>query len=647
VKPSDLALVRTPGPVSLSPDGRQAVVSVSRIDLEEDTYRAGLWLLDTSGETPPRKLTEGRHRDVAPAWSPDGRFIAFVRAEIPDGKPRILVLPVDGGEPRAVTTDEHHPIGAGAPRWSPDSTRLAYTARVPEQGRYGTDEKLSPDKEAPRRITTLRYRLDGVGFTIDRRSHVFVLDPHADEPAPAQVTDGDVDDDDVTWTPDGALLFASARDVDVDVSLFNDLYTCAADGSGLRRITRGADSCQSPGLSPDGGTVFYLGYDDVGAEGRDFAGRNPVLRAVPFDGSAPPVTLSDAETLAVDSPGPSLVVGKDGVLLLAYVRGQQQLLRVPLTGGDPEVVMGGDRTVVAADTAGGLVVATVGTGDSAGEVVVAGEEERVLTSFGTALTEQGDLRPLEPIEATAPDGYVSHGWIVRPDPERFPGPRPVLLDIHGGPFAQYGWLMFDEAQVYAAAGYLVILGNPRGALGYGSAHGRAIKDKMGTVDADDLLAMLDTVLEDEQADRSRVGIMGGSYGGFMTTWLAGHTEGRFRAAIVERAVTAFDSFTGSSDIGSFFTEGYAGTDPKAVAEQSPLTYADRITIPTLIIHSEQDWRCPLEQAQRLFVALRQNGTPAEMLVFPGEGHELSRSGLPSHRVARFEAILGWWSEHLA
>jgi dipeptidyl aminopeptidase/acylaminoacyl peptidase len=223
----------------------------------------------------------------------------------------------------------------------------------------------------------------------------------------------------------------------------------------------------------------------------------------------------------------------------------------------------------------------------------------------------------------------------------------VLLAIHGGPHAQYGYTLFDEAQVYAGAGYTVVLGNPRGAAGYGEDHARAIKHRMGTVDADDLLALLDAALATDGVDTSRVGVMGGSYGGFMTTWLAGHAGDRFRAAIVERAVTAWDSFLGSSDIGFTFAPQYVGTDPAAVAAQSPLTYADKIDLPVLIIHSEQDWRCPVEQGQRLFVALKQRGVPAELLLFPGEGHELSRSGLPSHRLARFAAILDWWSRHLA
>jgi dipeptidyl aminopeptidase/acylaminoacyl peptidase len=634
-----------PGSPTLSPDGRRAVVAVGRLDLDADEYRSRLWLVETSGGQPPRPITDGA-RDSAPAWSPDGRWIAFLRAE-PEGKPQLHLMPADLGEPRRLTTDEHHPLGAGAPRWSADSTRLAYTARVPEPGRYGTGEAKGAEKEPPRRITRLRYRLDDVGFVLDRRPHVFVLDPFADEPAPAQVTDGDFDDEDVSWTPDGGLLFTSDRDTPEDTTLYRDVYGSAPDGSGVRRVTSERHDASVPAASPEGGTVFFLATSDLGADGRDFVGRNPTLWAVPADGSQPPVPLTDTETHNVDAVGASLLVREDGVLLVNRARGAQELLRVPLTGGEPELVLGGERTVTGVAAAGGTVLATVADATSAGEVVVAERGgERVLTSFGAELAERGGLRPMEELTATAPDGYPVHGWVVRPDPAAHPGPRPVLLAIHGGPFAQYGYSLFDEAQVYAGAGHVVVLGNPRGALGYGEAHGRAIRHRMGTVDADDLLALLDAALDTDGVDRDRVGVMGGSYGGFMTTWLAAHAGERFRAAIVERALTAFDSFTGSSDIGYFFTEAYAGSDPAEVARQSPLSHVDRIALPTLVIHSEQDWRCPVEQAQRLFVGLRQRGVPAELLLFPGEGHELSRSGLPSHRVARFAAILEWWSHHL-
>jgi dipeptidyl aminopeptidase/acylaminoacyl peptidase len=190
------------------------------------------------------------------------------------------------------------------------------------------------------------------------------------------------------------------------------------------------------------------------------------------------------------------------------------------------------------------------------------------------------------------------------------------------------------------------MGNPRGSSGYGQAHGRYITGDVGERSAADLMALLDAALTEPGLDGSRVGVLGGSHGGFMTTWLAGHTGDRFRAAVSERAVNAIDSFSGSSDIGFRFAYGLYGQDPAGWAAQSPLSYADSISIPMLIIHSEQDWRCPLEQAQRLFVALKLRGGPVEMLLFPGEGHELSRSGLPSHRVARFEAILDWFGRWL-
>jgi dipeptidyl aminopeptidase/acylaminoacyl peptidase len=236
-----------------------------------------------------------------------------------------------------------------------------------------------------------------------------------------------------------------------------------------------------------------------------------------------------------------------------------------------------------------------------------------------------------------------HGWLVSPPGD---GPHPLLLLIHGGPFTQYSCALFDEAQVYAGAGYAVLMGNPRGSSGYGQAHGRSIMGNVGEASAVDLLALLDAALARPDLDGTRVGVLGGSHGGFMTTWLAAHHGDRFKAAISERALNAVDSFTGSSDIGWFFADDLYGPDPDQQRAQSPLTYADQIAIPMLIIHSEQDWRCPVEQAQRLFVALRRREVPVELLLFPGEGHELSRSGLPSHRLARFEAILDWWARYL-
>ena len=265
MKPADLALVRSPGQPTLSPDGTRAVVAVSRPDLDADEYRSRLWLVDTTGATPPRPLTEGP-RDGAPAWSPDGRWIAFLRTP-EDGKPQLHLLPADVGDARPVTTDEQHPLGAGAPRWSPDSTRLAYSARVPEQGRYGTEDGRGPEKEPPRRITTLDFRRDDIGFLIDRRLHAFVLDPFADEPSPAQVTSGDCEDDQVSWTPAGGLLFSSNRDAPLE---HQPALGCVRVCS--RRLRPAPADSRRPGrrvpvASADGRTVLYLAISDLGPDG--------------------------------------------------------------------------------------------------------------------------------------------------------------------------------------------------------------------------------------------------------------------------------------------------------------------------------------------------------------------------------------------
>jgi dipeptidyl aminopeptidase/acylaminoacyl peptidase len=635
MKPTDIAAFRIPGVPTLSPDGRHAVVAVSRPDLDEDEYASQLWLVPTDGSAEPRPLTHGR-KDAAPRYSPDGRWLAFLRA-VEGGKPQLYVMPTDGGEPRVITDQ---PLGAGAPVWSPDSSAIAYVARVPEQGRYGTDEKVTPDKEPPRRITELQYRVDNVGFLGDRRQHIFVVDPHAETPEPKQLTDGPVDDVDVTWSPDGTqLAFISRRHERRDADMRSDLFVMAPDGSQLRQVTQTTLDLSRPAYSADGATVYAHG-EDLGPDGIAFVGVQVGLYAVPVDGSATPRRLTDAETYNAGDGTGSTVVVADGVLFGNENRGAVELLRVPFDGAAPATLLGGQRQVRGYAVAGDVVVATIADPASVGEVVALRDgTEQVLTRFNADLP---GIAPMEELKATAPDGYPVHGWLVRPEGE---GPHPVLLMIHGGPFAQYGWTVFDEAQVYAGAGYAVVYGNPRGSSGYGSAHGSAVQGDVGERSAADLLALLDHALTLPGLDADRVGVLGGSHGGFMTSWLVGHTD-RFAAAVSERAVNSIDSFIGSSDIGWVFADQLYGPDPERQREQSPLTYAEKINTPLLIIHSEHDWRCPIEQGQRMFVALKRRGAEVEMLVFPAEGHEMSRSGLPSHRVARFDAILDWWGRYL-
>jgi dipeptidyl aminopeptidase/acylaminoacyl peptidase len=637
MKSTDLAHLRIPSAPTLTPDGRLVAVAVGRIDLEADEYRSELWTAAIDGSTPPRRFTSGR-RDLRPRFSPDGRWLAFLRAGEGE-KPQLHVMPVDGGEPRRVC---EHPLGVEAFAWSPDSTRIAYVARVPEEGRYGTDKDVPPEKEPPRRITTLQYRLDDLGFTFDRRPHVFVVEALAEEAEPVQLTRGDYDHGDPAWSPDGAsVVFVSARHETRDEDAVSDLFVAPASGGDAVRVTATDLAVTRPAFSPDGATLWFVAAEP------DLAGRPGMLWSVPADGSGKPERLTDPERFDLDpffgAGVIPLLVDEDAVTTVSLNRGAIRLLRLPVDGGEPEELLGGRRTVHDYAVAGGVVAAVVSDPTSAGEVVVLTDgQPRTLTDFGALLARSASLRPMEELEASAPDGAAVHGWVLKPAGT---GPFPVVLMIHGGPFAHYGWTLFDEAQVYVGAGHAVVMGNPRGSAGYGEAHGRAVIGDFGNLDTQDVLALLDAALEDPDLDGDRVGVMGGSYGGFLTSWLVGHTD-RFRAAISERACNTFDSFEGSSDIGWFFVPQHNGTDPERVLAQSPLTYVDQIRTPMLLIHSEQDWRCPLEQAQRLFVALKQRKVEVELLLFPGEGHELTRSGLPSHRVARFQAVLDWWQRHL-
>ncbi|WP_298252426.1 S9 family peptidase [uncultured Arthrobacter sp.] len=667
MKPDQIDLLTTLGAPALHPDGSRLVVAATRPDFRADSYVGQLWEVTLDGDQ--RRLTRG-FRDTDPRYTPDGSVLLFLRAAA-GGKPQLFAVRASGGEPVQVADQ---PLGVGQFAVSPDSSQIVFAARVPEPGRYGTVDGITPGLEDARLITQNKYRMNGLGYTTDKRSQLFCVDvpdldaepyieavgraaqdtqqgadtgEHDGLPTARRLTSADADHLEPVFTADGQrIVFTAALRPDADTTLVSDIHSMALDGSDSRQLTNPTGDtllgCGAAQPSRDGTWLFFLA-SDLSPTGLDFVARNTALYVMRSDDPGSVTRLSDPETVDIGDVQEIVPDGPDAVLVVNRSRGSGELLHFRASG-ESETLVAGPTVVTGAASSAGTVVVSFTDPSTAGDAAVVehGSLHR-LTDFSAPLRRH--TRVGEPQERSfpAPDGTPVHGWVVLPEGE---GPHPVLLVIHGGPFAQYGWGYFDEAQVYAAAGYAVLLCNPRGAAGYGQAHGRVIKEAMGTVDLDDVLAYLEGALaEFGSMDPARLGVMGGSYGGYLTAWTIANDH-RFRAAIVERGYLDPPSFVGSSDIGWFFSEAYTGTDPARVEEQNPFAKIGNVRTPAFVVHSEEDLRCPIEQAQRYYTALKKQGVETQLLVFPGETHELSRSGSPWHRRQRFEHILRWWSTYL-
>jgi dipeptidyl aminopeptidase/acylaminoacyl peptidase len=652
MRPEDVYEVVNAGDARLAPDGRRVAYVVTRADQDERSgYRAAIWVAPTDGDGEPAQFTAGLKRDGGPRWSPDGRWLAFTsnRGDVPEKEatapPALYVMPANGGEPRQLTNLQE---GVESVAWSPDSTRIAFTARVRDDAYAEEDEK----KRRPRRFTRLFHKLDSVGWTGDRRTHVFVVDVDGLSEA-RQLTSGDFEHGHPSWSPDGKqLVFDGQRDERWDVELISRLYMLDADAGGEpRRITPDDNSYTEPAFSPDGAKIaFRLAPEDGTYPHHDQIGvMNP-------DGTGVQLltTSLDRQTSPYPDHREPLWDGNDRILFTIEDGGNVHLYAVAADGSSaPELLLGGERQIAAFDYRNGVLATVQGTYTSMREVYVGDER---LTSVGDEFAGGRELVVPERFTATAPDGYEVDAWVMRP-PSLEQGTRyPALLSIHGGPFSQYGTGFFDEFQVYAGAGYVVLYSNPRGGSGYSEEHGRAIRGPLngqgpgwGSVDYDDVMAVVDTALDTfDFIDSERLGVIGGSYGGYMTSWIVGHTN-RFKAAVSERAVNNLVSMFGSSDLFWVFERQFGGPyweNIEAYVERSPSTYAQQIETPVLVLHSEQDLRCNIEQGEHLFNLLRLLGKEVEMVRFPSESHELSRSGSPIHRVMRFETILDWFDRYL-
>ncbi|MDQ6662092.1 MAG: S9 family peptidase, partial [Chloroflexota bacterium] len=574
---------------------------------------------------------------------------------------QIWVMPSDGGKPKQLTHMTH---GASHPIWSPDSKHIIFTALVGP-----VDEKNSAGKTLPkaRVIDRLWYRLDGVGFIYERRRHLFALD--IDGGKARQLTDGDWDDSDPAWSPDGnALAFASSRAEDRWKIPAPDIYTLSLnkgqEAGELRCLTDGSLSCASPSWSHDGKTIAFIGALKLRSGGHNdlytidaAATQSPATSLTQdFEGTIMDWTNSDMSDEHL-IPDPIWSTDDATLYVLSAHRGATRVYAIPRTGAgtDPQTLTPGNIHVIdlSADTARDKMALLIEAPTHVGEIFVyslcSPEGLQRVTHDNDKLINKLTLAEPEYMAYTGADGWPMDAWIMKPqnfDPSR---KYPLILEIHGGPQTQYGYGFFHEMQMLTAAGYVVLFTNPRGSCGYGRDFSLAVRGDWGTKDSLDIMAGVDALLEKGYIDESRIGVTGGSYGGFMTNWLTGHSD-RFKAAVTDRCLSNLASDFGGSDFGWAFADDEFDTTPwenlDRYMRHSPIKYVENINTPLLIIHSEQDLRCGIEQAEQLFSSLKWMGRDVLMVRFEGQSHGLSRGGHPKLRVERLHHIHNWFEKHL-
>jgi dipeptidyl aminopeptidase/acylaminoacyl peptidase len=644
MQPDDVYALTGAADPRLHPDGSRVAFVVWWLDEQERDYRSAIWIASVDGSVPLRRLTAGDKRDASPRWAPDGSRLAFVSTRRDKSPSQLYVLPLEGGEATKLTELDEDVTGIA---WSPDGAQIAFASRV-RDGAYEEDDER---KREPRRFTRLQYKLDNVGWTGDRRQHLFVVVADGSDEA-RQLTSGDFEHAAPAWSPDGRrIAFVSQLDDDWDLELASDLYVAELDGDWQpRKLTGSEGTVDHPIWAPDGSALAFLYTPGT----LDWP-RHAQVAVIPSHGGELRLLTSTLDRQCLPHPEVREPAWNDGRIVFALEdRGRVHVYDVAAdASGAPQPLAGGDKVVTGFDIRSDVLVHTSATATTMSELY-AGETQ--LTEVGKEFESGRELVAPERFTARSADGTEIDCWIMRPQGFRDGESYPTLLSIHGGPFTQYHVGFFDEFQVYAGAGYAVVYANPRGSSGYSEAWGRAIRGPSngqgpgwGTVDYEDVMAAIDTAVERyDFVDADRLGVLGGSYGGYMTSWIVGHTD-RFKAACSERAVNNLVSAYGSSDLFWVFA-GHFGSflydDLDAWVERSPSTYAANIETPLLIMHSENDFRCAIEQGEHLFITLRLARKPVELVRFPGEGHELSRSGSPRHRVRRFEILLDWFDRHL-
>ena len=672
------------GDPQISPDGSSVAFVRVTVNEKENRYETSLALVPADGSQAPRKLTTGV-RDTAPRWSPDGKQIAFLRAVEKEGKPQppqIYLLDMDGGEARPITDVKD---GAGGPAWAPDGKSIAFTSstgrqegRERHEGPEGQDAQESKHQSDVKVITRATYRENGNPTYVDdtHHTHLFVVrvpGSVADKAIPDQITDGEFDEENPGWAPDGSTIyFASTR---VAEPYYTDagaeLFRVGREGGAITRIAAIDGSIESFAVSPDGKQIAFVGAVH-GTPVRSHSQADLwIADAAP--NSTPKNLTADydfdiSSGIGGDQAPPRgggrrpIVWSPDGkdLLVVSAEHGSSNLIHVKANTGRVTKLTEGAHDIGAysATPRGNRLVATLSTQTSIGDLFfvdadAAGDPNphapRQITHVNEELFK--DIQQSEPEEIwyRSFDGRQVQGWILKPtnfDPSR---KYPLILEIHGGPHGAYGNVYTHEFQWFAAKGYVVLFVNPRGSTSYGQEFGNLIQYHYPGDDYKDLMAGVDDVLKKGYVDPNRLGVTGGSGGGLLTNWVVTQTQ-RFKAAVAQRDIADWYGFWFTADFTLFQPTWFRKApweDPQDFAARSPITHVANVTTPEMFILGDQDYRTPpADGGEMMFRALKYRKIPTVMVRFPRENHELSRSGEPWHRVERLQHIIGWMDQWL-
>lgn len=647
----------------ISPDGKSAIYAVQRVDKSKEKKYSNLWIVDISATT-SRIFTTGRQTDKTPCWSPNGSEIAFLSNREDEKQFQIYLIPVNGGEAHKLTDLKGE---FGKLSWSPDGKKIIFEFRKKDQEEI--DREKDESKKVlgipARQITRINYRLDGAGWNPHERWHLWLI--NIENSVEKQLTNHDVfDETGPFWSPDNrnvAYFSNHSEDPDLSPSLV-DLWILDTENSKSRKLITPIGTKENGSFSPDGQQIAYFAQEGIGEDWR-----NTNLWIIRSDGctSAENLTgemdiLVNNRTLNDNGPTPLSppIWSNDSHWLFFQVtrhgntgyskintQTRQMLPVIDLDGvvGKPSMDKNKENLLVILGENFNLPQLWLFP------LSTKNNDQKQLTFLNRDWFQSLNLGEIERVWFKGSDGNDLQGWILRPPDFDQSKKYPSILEIHGGPLMQYGNIFMHEFHYLASMGFVVYYCNPRGGQGYGEDHARAIHEgKWGTKDYEDLMVWTDYVKKLPYIDQDRMGVTGGSYGGYMTAWIIGHTK-RFKAAVAQRCVSNLISMWGSSDFNWEFQETFGNQAPyesiEILWECSPMKHIGNASTPTLVIHSEQDLRCPLEQGQQLFTALKKLGVETKFLIFPDEFHGLSRNGRTDRRIIRLQEMYEWFNKYLA